>query len=74
MLNKFYIYIYIYFMKHKNSSQNKLAFHCTWHSASPFFCQSDDQLLTFLSWKHAYMYVTPVLGFLPVKCLLTLVN
>jgi len=53
MLNHFYICIY--FMKHKNASQKKLAFHCTRHSASPFFCQSDDQPVTFLSWKHAYM-------------------
>ena len=52
MLNHFYIYIY--FMKHKNSSYKKLAFHCTWHSAS-LFCQSDDQPVTFLSWKHAYV-------------------
>ena len=56
-------------MKHKNSSQKKLAFHCAWHSVSPFFCQSDDQPVIFLSWKHAYLYVTPVVGFLTSEVL-----
>jgi hypothetical protein len=74
LLNPFYIYIY--FMEHKKSSteKQKLVFHCTGHSLSPFFGQCSDQPVSCLGLKHAYMETAPVMGFLPVTCSLALAN